>query len=175
MQFPMCICVYTDNNNILILLLISAFHCTACMSPADIILECDSTIMNIYKNLTEQSGNKLLDAMNLHLSTVKDILKNLEKNDTSIFKECKPMKTQSWLDYFRYDLTYNKIQELRQLFKWTKQEAKNFESLWRVADEKWENFLEYCYDYLDRTGMMYRIKNSFFVNDDDSLPNNSTH
>lgn len=170
MQFPICICVFT-NNNILILLLTSTFCYTVYPSPADIILECDKIVMKIYKNLTEQSGNTLLDAMNLHLSTVKDILKKLEKNDTSIFKECKPMETQSWLDYLRYDLTYEKIQELRHLFKWTEQETKYFKYLWRTADEKWNSLLEYCYDYLDRTGMMYRIKNSFSVTDDDTFSN----
>lgn len=173
MQFPVFICVFTTNNNIFIILLISTFHCTAHASPADIILECDKMIINLYKNLTVHSGNKLLDAMNLHLSTVKDILKDLEKNNTYIFKECKPMKTQSWLDYFRYDLTYDKIQELRHLFNWTKQETKNFECLWRVAEEKWDTLLDYCYDYLDRTGMMYRLKNSFFVKDDDSFSDTS--
>ena len=84
------------------------------------------------------------------------------------------MKTQSWLDYFRYDFTYNKIQELRRLFKWTKQEAKDFESLWRAADEKWNTFLEYCYDHLDKRGMMHRIKNAFFVNDDDTFSDSTT-
>lgn len=173
MQFPVCICVFTENHSILILLLISTFYYTAYASRAEIILECDRTIMNLYKNLTEQNGGKLLDAMNLHLLTVKDILKDLEKNDTSIFKECKPMETQSWLDYFQYDLVYDKIQQLKHIFKWTKQETKDFECLWRAADENWNNLLEHCYYYLDRTGMMYRIKNSFFVNDDGTFSNTS--
>lgn len=174
MQFPIYVYVLTHKNNILILILISTFYSTACASPADIILKCDRVIMNLYKNLTEQSGSKLVDTMNLHLSTVENILEVLEKNNTSVFKECRPMRAQSWLDYFRYDLTYGKIQELRHLFKWTTQEARDFESLWRVADEKWNTLLEHCYDYLEKTGMIHRIKNSFFVNDDDTFSDSST-
>lgn len=177
MQFPIYVYVslLPHKNNILIfIILISTFYSTECASPADIIVKCDRVIMNLYKNLTEQSGSKLVDAMNLHLSTVKNILENLEKNDTSVFKEFRPMRGQSWLDYFYYDLTYNKIQELRHLFKWTSQEARYFESIWRVADEKWNTLLEYCYDYLEKTGMMHRIKNSFFVNDDDTFSDSST-
>lgn len=117
------------------------------------LMEENNIILNMYKFPEEKNGKKILDRINSYVLIMGNLSERYRTGE-EVFKVCKPMQMQCWVDYMLNDITYDKLQEFRNIYKWSDDHYKQFKSLLKNSEAAWMSLLDWCYGYLEKDGIL---------------------
>lgn len=117
------------------------------------LIEENNKIFNMYKYPKEENREKFLK----HISSFILVTGNLSeryRTGEEVFTDCKPMQMKCWVDYMLNDITHDKLQEFKNIYKWSDDNYKQFKLLLKNSEAAWMALLDWCYGYLEKDGML---------------------
>lgn len=126
---------------LLALSLITVTYQVVCLTPSEQIDGLDVTVYRIFENPKSDDGEKLMKYINTFISIVNGTLNRL--NETrKIDQECENVREQAYPDFLLYELSNKKLGQLKKSLKWNTEEVEKFNSLMKIANEIWFEFLK---------------------------------
>lgn len=138
----------------LVLVLVSTFHKTLCLTDAaSKLAEVDKLMINILKNPRETDGEVLVTKLKLFTAMVTTLTKRLKEEHTKdVLRDCRDV----YGDVMGYSLLYyldkNRTENIKNKLGWDNSTFKNFQSLMFKAENAWVELFD-CYEKADKTGL----------------------
>lgn len=140
---------------VLIILLFEGISCKLISISwfSEKLIEENTKILKMYKYPEENNRKTFLQHINSFILVTNNLSERYRTGE-EVFTECKAMQMQCWVDYMLSDITYDKLQEFKSVYKWSDDLYKQFKLLLKNSEAAWMALLDWCYGYLEKDGIL---------------------